>query len=385
MLLYLSVFTIILSVLLAYYNWKSNKSALLLSLVFILTSLFGIAYHFMAFAQSSFWLAIFYNNFAPFMYLIGPLVLFYVRNTLLDRNTFKISDSIHFIPTLIALIGTLPYLFSSFDEKLQYANRILNNVDAIRSISVNLFYSASENFTYRTLLIFIYLTYSLFLVCKAYSNEKKGGSIQKKQIKLAYLWLLVLLISLLLIFANFSALSLFALFSSPSKTIETGQILYLIAGLAYSFLSFSLLLFPEILYGIPRKKELEKTKEKIIINPEEDPFFDLSKKITAYLEKEKPYLKNTFALSDISLALKVPQNHVSYCITYLMDTKFTSLKNQLRVRYAIELLSNKNLSSMTIETIGKKSGFKTRSNFYAVFKEETALTPSEFIEKLKNQ
>lgn len=385
MLLYLSIFTIVISIILLYYNWKSNKNAAFLSLVFLLTSLFGIGHYFMVFGHSRFWLAVFYNNFAPFMFLIGPFLYFYVRNTLLDRNTLSKKDGLHFIPATIALIGTSPYLFQSFEKKLQIADQIIENLDAIRNIEVNLFYNIGQSFAFRTILAFTYLIYCIYLLWKSYPSEINDPEIPKKQFAITYRWLIILLTSLLFIFISFTILSLNAAVSKPSDTIDDGYVLYVMAGFAYCVMSFSLLLFPEILYGIPRKIEpnkIKKKREKIKIDPKEDPFFDLSNTILKYLEEKKPFLNYDFAVSDIALDLKVPQNHVSYCITYLMETKFSKLKSELRIKHALNLLEKGSNSKLTIEAIGKQSGFKTRSNFYSTFKEEIGFTPSEYLERL---
>lgn len=385
MLLYLSVFTILISLVLFFYNWKSNRNAIYLSFVFILTSLFGIAHYYMAFGHSRFWLAVFYNNFAPFMFLIGPFLYFYIRNTLLDRNSLSKKDWIHFIPATIALIGTLPYLFQPFEKKLEIADRIIENLDVIRNIDINLFYNVGQSFAFRTILAFVYLIYCVYLLWKAYPSEMSDPEVPKKQFVVTYRWLIILLTNLLFIFVSFTILSLNAAVSKPSDTIDDGYVLYVMAGFAYCAMSFSLLLFPEILYGIPRKIELntpKKKKEKIKIDPRQDPFYDLSNTILKYLEEHKPFLNYDFAISDIALDLKIPQNHVSYCITYLMETKFSKLKSELRIKHALQLLEEGSNSKLTIEAIGKQSGFKTRSNFYSTFKEETGFTPSEYLENL---
>ena len=97
------------------------------------------------------------------------------------------------------------------------------------------------------------------------------------------------------------------------------------------------------------------------------------------MEKEKPFLKIDFSISDIALALQVPQNHVSYCINSIMQTKFATLKSDLRIDYAAELLSENVNDSFTIEGIAQQSGFKTRASFYNAFKERVGVTPTEFI------
>jgi AraC-like DNA-binding protein len=77
--------------------------------------------------------------------------------------------------------------------------------------------------------------------------------------------------------------------------------------------------------------------------------------------------------------MKVPQNHVAYCINSIMLTKFATLKSDLRIDYAVKLLSGNLNDSFTIEGIAQQSGFKSRASFYGAFKERVGVTPTEFI------
>ena len=385
MLLYLSIFTIAISIILLYYNWSANKNILFVSSVFILTSLFGIGHYFMALGDSRFWLAVFYNHFSPLMFLIGPFLYFYVRNTLNNSNVLTNKDWLHFIPALVALIGTIPYIVQPFEKKLKIADQIIQDLDSFKKIEVNLFYDMGQSFALRCLFAFIYLIYCIRILWKTNTseiNEKRGD---KKQFLIVYRWLIILLTSLLCIFVSFTILTMNAIRSTPSETINDGYVLYFLSGLAYSIMSFSLLLFPEILYGIPNQKipnPPKKKKEKIIVNPKEDPFFDLSTSIQKYLTEKKPFLNPDFEISDIALDLNASQNQVSYCINYLMGVKFSSLKADLRIEHAVKLLKDGTNSKITIEAIGKQSGFKTRSHFYTVFKEKTGFTPTEYLEQV---
>jgi AraC-like DNA-binding protein len=67
-----------------------------------------------------------------------------------------------------------------------------------------------------------------------------------------------------------------------------------------------------------------------------------------------------------------------------MNVKFTTLRTQLRIKYATNLLDSGQADELSMDGIGKKSGFSTRSNFYNAFKIETGMTPSEYLES-KNQ
>jgi AraC-like DNA-binding protein len=119
--------------------------------------------------------------------------------------------------------------------------------------------------------------------------------------------------------------------------------------------------------------------------PQDDPFYELVDKINAYLTKEEPYVNPDFTINELAVALKVPVHHVSYCLNTLMNIKFTTLRTQLRIKYAIKLLNSGQSDELSMDGIGKKSGFSTRSNFYNAFKTETGLTPSEYVESLSKE
>ena len=344
----------------------------------------------MSFGNSRFGLALFYNHFSPFMFLIGPFLYFYVRNTLKNQYRLKSQDLWHFIPATIAFVGTIPYYLQSFDKKLEIADQIIQNLDAIRKIDVNLFYTIEQSFALRTLLVLSYLLYCFYLLWRFRPSKIYRKQAEKKQYYIVFRWLLFLLSNMLFICVSFTILALNAATSIPSESIQDGYILYVMAGFSYCLLSFSLLLFPEILYGIPlipnhpvNKRKKENTQKNITKIHKEDPLFELSNAIEKYLYDKKPFLKQDFSISTIALDLRVPQNKVAYCINHIMGTKFSKLKTKLRIAHALELLKSGSNSIVTIEAIGKQSGFKTRSYFYAEFRKEIGCTPSEYIQNLK--
>jgi AraC-like DNA-binding protein len=57
----------------------------------------------------------------------------------------------------------------------------------------------------------------------------------------------------------------------------------------------------------------------------------------------------------------------------------------LRIEHAIELIKNQAHTNLTVEAVGMQSGFKSRSTFYAAFKEYTQQSPAEFLNTLTNQ
>jgi YesN/AraC family two-component response regulator len=57
------------------------------------------------------------------------------------------------------------------------------------------------------------------------------------------------------------------------------------------------------------------------------------------------------------------------------------LRTSFRVKHAKKLLLTVEIDSVSLNGIWMESGFSSRTNFFTSFKEETGLTPIEFIQK----
>lgn len=393
MLLSIAILTIILSIILIIYNWRINSNALYLALFFIVFSSYGVTHYFTVFGKSSLWLAIFYGNFSPLWFLAGPLLYFYVRGTLTDKNGFVSKwDLLHFMPFFVHLLGMVPYLLKPFAEKEQIAQSILNNLDNLKYIKANWLYSSSFSFLARPALLLVYVLASFKLVWDFAAGREKFKRLPYRQFIITYRWLFILLST-----SGFMAISFLVLTSSllnvpVSKALLDATPLHFLSGMALLLLNISLLIFPEILYGMPISREVKKGGEKkrqqkavkeALVEDEENPFDELAGQIEEYLKESKPYLEHNFSVADIALALQVPQHHVAYCFNAIFQTKFTTMRSTLRVAYAKELLLSGMSESLSMDGIGHKSGFSTRSNFYNTFKSVTGLTPSEYLEQQK--
>ena len=301
---------------------------------------------------------------------------------------------------MIQLVGTFPYLISPFSHKIEVATTILNDLNTITSVKVNWITQPMVNFFARPLLVFMYLGYITYLLWTHNPNSKRV-KVPIQQYKLTYRWLVLLAATTAILVLNFFFLSLSLSKQTVTTALINSQFTHNLSGIAYFSMSFMLLLFPRILYGMPiytsesaienkPQPELKKESnplESIKILPEiqllqDDPFFDLVERINDYLLKEEPYINPDFSINELAATLKVPVHHVSYCLNTLMNVKFTTLRTQFRIKYAIKLLNSGQADELSMDGIGKKSGFSTRSNFYNAFKTETGLTPSEYLESM---
>ena len=405
MLLYISLLLILLSLILIIYNWNINKNAIYMALFFVLLAIYGLTHYLTLYGNSIFWLALFFNSISPFMLLLGPFLYFYIRGTLKGTQGLKWVDTAHFIPSIIHFIGIIPYLFTPFDYKKSIAKMIIDNFDTIKTIPLNVFFNYQFNFIFRIFLLTSYVVYSIFLLWKFSKKKNFNSNISEKQFKITYRWLKLLLGLVLFLVANFLILTIYFFFYDEGQLKSNTFIINSTTGISFIFLVFGVLFFPEILYGLPNQKVTKmKSKNKISkvmkslnsYNKEsttnyEDPLVELSERILDYFEKEKPYLKSNFSIAQIALKMEVPQSHVSFCINSIYKTKFSKMKTKLRVEQTKFFLQESVHSKITIDGIAQLAGFNSRSSFYIAFKEETGITPSDYLktiidgEKLKEK
>jgi AraC-like DNA-binding protein len=169
-----------------------------------------------------------------------------------------------------------------------------------------------------------------------------------------------------------------------------------------------LLLFPQILYGIPKWRETpelealkaasvpetEETSHIYEINPVEDTpvsgqtledastkFRDLAERIPAYIGTHQLYLDPDFNLDDLADHMKVPKHHLYYCFKDILNTRFTRMRSEFRVRHAQGLIDRGETDRKTLEAIGMESGFSSRSAFLVAFREITGMSPLEYLRR----
>lgn len=387
MLLYISLLLIVFSLILVFHNWYINKNAIFLAITFILIAIYGLTHYFTVYGKSAFWMALFYNNISPLMLMPGPFLYFYIRGTLNDKQGLQWKDSLHFIPAIIHFIGVIPYYITPFSYKESICRLLIADLENIKKIEWNVFFNSEFNFSFRIIMLFIYVSYSMVLLWKFSNNSKKQENIPFKQYSITFRWLAFLLVLIFLLDINYVIMT-FYFFKNYEIDIRQSFI-NSIALASFGLLVISLLFFPEVLYGLPRNKNTKRQKKKSLTsiskltkvneNLEEDPFLDLYEKIKNYLENEKPYLNSNFTIAQISIDLQVPQNHIVYCINTLFKTKFSKLRTKLRVEQTKVYLNDSKNSKITIDGISQMVGFTSRSSFYNAFKEETGYTPSEYL------
>jgi AraC-like DNA-binding protein len=392
--LLLSVFSLIFSVLLLAYN-KGYKSANIYLAMFLFLFNLIILTNYLYFYSNSktilaFLLCIPIN---PTSYLLGPLVFFYVRAILKNNIHFAKYDWLHFIAFAVIFIGRFPYIFISWEAKLKIADGIINHywINLTHS-KVNNFLPIILNFKLRGLHFLLYLIAIWYLILRPKFKESSDKE-SPNQIKGVNQWLYFftgvisfLGVSLFIIVLNF-------LNAKDRITFQNDwNFMISLVYIGIFLLVFGLILFPQILYGIPviRTSLFNKVNESSssVKDKVENISFDLDyiEKINFLLSnwiKEKKYLDLESSTFSLSKDIDLPHHHVTYFFNNVNDEKYIEWRSRLRVGYAMSLINSEKGYVKTIERLGKESGFKSYATFIKSFKLVTGKLPNDYIKDLK--
>lgn len=102
-----------------------------------------------------------------------------------------------------------------------------------------------------------------------------------------------------------------------------------------------------------------------------------------YMAEKRPFLVDSFSLTDLSAALYTNKVYLSKTINYFADKNFRQYVNYYRILYAIELF-NGNMH-IKVQDMAELSGFHSTVSFNMAFKAVTGETPSEWRQKQRNR
>ena len=384
----LSGFGIFFSALLIVYN-KGYKSANIYLGLFLFLFNFIILSHYLYLYNESnvtiaFLLSIPINASA---FAIGPLAFLYLRSILKDEVHFTKYDWLHFILFAVIFFGRLPYNFTSWEEKLLLADKII--YDSWRSLSYstyNNFLPLRINYKLKGLHFLIYLIFIWYVLLKS-KFKRPSSMVLLRQQKIVYNWLHFFTITVSILGVLFG-LILFPNAKDKFTYHLEANILFMLVFSGFLILILGLILYPQILYGIPMEKTLVKINEEVnesevmdeteSISLPEDYIENISVLLQKWEEEFKFKDPNSTVIS-LSVDIDIPRHHLAYFFNQINNEKYIDWRNRLRVEYAVEILSRDQKYDKTIEVLGAECGFRSYSAFIRSFKQFTGKLPKDFI------
>jgi AraC-like DNA-binding protein len=87
---------------------------------------------------------------------------------------------------------------------------------------------------------------------------------------------------------------------------------------------------------------------------------------------------STNLIHEIANHLNYPKSHLKFAMKYHCRFSQSDYLNLMRVIHALTLLNNGYLDNFTIETLGEKCHFNSRTSFYRHFKKHMGVSPSKY-------
>jgi AraC-like DNA-binding protein len=85
----------------------------------------------------------------------------------------------------------------------------------------------------------------------------------------------------------------------------------------------------------------------------------------------------------MSRSLAIPVHHLEYLFRYYNKNTFVEFRNILRVRYTLLCLEQDLWKTYTLEAIGEKAGFTSRTTLFRVFKQVTGKSPKAYLDAMQ--
>ena len=393
MLLFSSILGIFLSLILLYFNARKNRSTIYLCLFFLLLSLYGFYQYVLLYSKSVFLTEILLVGFSivfPVLYLIGPMLYWYIRSVLTDDSRLKRNDIWHLLPLIIYFLSSIPYNFVTLADKIQAAVEVVKDVSYIQTYHATILdqiFPVSAIYLSRPILVLVYTLWSAGLFIN-YLIKKKVSEVLSKQ-HFMKKWLCLLLGFLLVLEVTQIILIIKAFEMHFSDLYFTLNVFRIFSAAGLTGLLISPFFFPFILYGLPRvpqplttpnpSDDLQaKTAEKSRQNFESDYILTIDETITFSMKEYQPYLQPDCNLAYISKLINIPKHHLAYYFREVKKQPFNDFRNEWRINHAKALIQEGKASEITLEAIGSLSGFSSRNAFITDFKKIESVSPGAY-------
>lgn len=326
---------------------------------------------------------------SPYVYLVGPLFYFYLRNEIYQRRSLSKLDLLHFLPALLHFLDLFPfYFFTDFETKQQIAEQISENVNSLFREGGGVI-PISYHYVLRTLSLVIYALVIGRLVF--FSNLQISTVTGYKWLRVvAITYFSNVLIFVAMVIAGFYLFDpKLVAFDGAFITISLSLLIILVFGI-YLFSNFAYQILPnqsdeysqsDGQLAQEREEDTNTTKEYLNEKYGDNKGKQLAAEIQALISDPQVFRNPDLKVSDISTALGLPVRDISFLVSTYLNTRVSELVNIARVEEAKRLMDSDKHISKTLDAIGNEAGFNSRSTYYRIFKQIENCTPNEYLQQ----
>ena len=327
-------------------------------------------------------------------YLLGPLLLHYLKSLALPRRYVIRPLLWQLIPFGVHWIFiAVPVALSMFDKTLfhEFGTWYARQAADYFNLAENMF-----------LLVYLFVSIRFIdrlkiLYGKSYSNTDDKD----------LAWCRQLIIGLVIIILVDIVLSIYELIYPPIEwnvgMIVAFSFVALYIYLAYKGMWQTQILLPEFLLeenglsapAVAKNDEVPTDTEEMPVEPaavpgalnnlSEEEIEKLKTRLYEVLETEKPYLDDSLALGDLAGLIPMTDKKLSELLNKHVRISFYDLINNYRVETVKQKLHGPGAQQFTLLAIAFESGFKSKTSFNRVFKQKTGVSPSHYYESIRKE
>lgn len=342
-------------------NWKLIQNKLLISLLLVM----GLSLLPTFFGKSGLINDYSYLLFVPLRLIIFifPILYLYLKSIFNFTFRFNRTNGLHLI---IPVSFWLYYVFIWLATLSIPVNEKSNWVLGIGYFQVN--------FVHNIVLLLMACAYSFLSFLELL--RKKILNSQQKHIQ----WIKYLLIFLFVgvLFELSSALlgKIYGYWKSSPLDIWLGFSLTMFVKIYNAILLYIISLMSYLTYSTFNKNR------KII---DKDLIDQKLQNILKTMETEKPYLNSDFSLVTFARKLETSPSVLSNLLNNHLNTSFNDFANKYRIEEVKDKLKIGAHKNLTLESVARDSGFKSKTTFYRAFYKFNNQTPKEYLVQMENQ
>lgn len=374
-------FGLFTSFILFYYRKDFNRSNLYLALFFLCSNLIVLVYFGLHFSKTPFWEGVFFIQFMPLSFVIGPLLFYYVKYAVAENKNIVPKDYLHLIPAFLVVLYSLPYTTLPFSEKVKIAHYIQAvTQDYDYNIS---FFSLKNMLFIRPFHLLLYCIISIVYFKRDTNKRKTIYGQMPVNFTIIKKWIYVL-VGLQLFISLYCLLDSYADFILNEYSGFINQKNYFrFLGIAFSLQNILLFLFPKILFdtiSYPDPTFAKTRPSQIKKGNSSETNQNITIQLSHYLI-ENPFLQSGFNLSKMALDLQLSERVLSNYFNTELALSFSEWKNSQRIDFACKMIAEGKADKLTVEGISQNVGFSSRSKFIDAFKERKGVVPSTYIKE----
>lgn len=320
----------------------------------------------------------------PLTYLIGPLLLIFLRAKLLDQ-AFRLKNVWpHFLPTLGGYLLMIPVFLLPVEKKLTYIALTFQPRSLQRAFEAFPL-SSSINLLQLFTVWGVVATYALvsWRTVSNMSDEPLKPERNQARHWVAFLSFGLMAASFMAVVSLVGILFFDAVFLSPVLMMS-----YLSFVIIAGYSAVQLVLRPELLHPDTQKQSTDEEfpapgqnqsgKKYEHSGLSHDDAHALSIRLQRLMEEEALYRRHDLTLQILAEHLNCTPKHLSQVLNEKICENFYEFINRYRVDEVKIQLTKNGLKKLPIIDMALNAGFNNKPAFYNAFRKNTGMTPTEY-------